>query len=100
MHKLVHVRQTHTHTLLMMTYSEQVDLLAVLQEVPHLGSHLYPHPTQVPQNAHLLKGTVHLRGGWGGKREGEREQERDRGRNEFNFLFREKNFRVLSSSDH
>lgn len=41
-------------------YPDHVHLLAVLHEVPHFGSHLLPHPTQVHEHTKLLEGPVHL----------------------------------------
>lgn len=44
-----------------LVYPDHVHLLAILHEIPHFGSHLLPHPTQVPEHTKLLKGPVHLK---------------------------------------
>lgn len=41
-------------------YPDHVHLLAVLHKIPDFGSHLLPHPAQVPEHTELLEGPVHL----------------------------------------
>ena len=43
-----------------LSYPQEVNLFAVLQEGPHFGPHLLPHSSQVPEHAQLLEGPVDL----------------------------------------